>query len=133
MFLGKIKSFISNALSSIESYKPTAPFDSNLDMKVKHLVDYIIKGIDGNQFKAYQHLQTPEFDLNTNLSLIYHRKAVSTEEVVSIVNFYVFLLTNCTNELILCKLVSEPFVIELTEVYLHQLFQVHNKPKPLKL
>jgi hypothetical protein len=56
--------------------------------------------------------------LNEILSEIYHSEMAQTDQVASIIHFYTFLLLNCNNELVLCKIVSDSFVLELAEVYL---------------
>jgi len=56
--------------------------------------------------------------LNEILSEMYHSEMAQTDQVASIIHFYTFLLLNCNNELVLCKIVSDSFVLELTEVYL---------------
>ncbi len=57
-------------------------------------------------------------DFNRNLRKIYQYEGCNTETINCIIKFYTFLLTNCKNELVICKLVSEPLVIELTKIVL---------------
>ena len=59
--------------------------------------------------------------LNEILNQIYHSEGTDTTQISSILHFYTFLLINCNNELVLCKIVSDSFVVELTEVYLDRL------------
>ena len=41
--LGKFKHFITHAVTSINSQKPTTPYDPLLENKLKFLLDYILR------------------------------------------------------------------------------------------
>jgi hypothetical protein len=56
--------------------------------------------------------------LNELLSQIYHSSTADTEQITSIIHFFTFLLINCANELVTCKIISTKLVVEMTEVYL---------------
>jgi len=56
--------------------------------------------------------------LNELLFQIYHSNTAETEQITSIIHFFTFLLINCGNELVTCKIVSTKLVVEMTEVYL---------------
>jgi len=51
--LSQIKNFIANAITSLESQKPTTPSDPALDHKLKFMLDYVLKNPLPLQFKAY--------------------------------------------------------------------------------
>jgi hypothetical protein len=51
--LSQIKNFIANAITSLESQRPTVPADPNLDRKLKYMLDYVLKNPLPLQFKAY--------------------------------------------------------------------------------
>ena len=56
--------------------------------------------------------------LNELLSQVYHSSEVSTDQICQILHFFTFLLNNCMNELVICKIVSDSLVLQLTEVSL---------------
>ena len=60
--LGKLtqfKNFIANAVSSLDSHRPTPPSDPRLEAKLKHLLDHVMRAPLENQFKVYHSLQAP--------------------------------------------------------------------------
>lgn len=42
---------------------------------------------------------------------------ISEEELVSIIQFYTMILINCKDELLICKMVSDDFVVEMCEFH----------------
>jgi len=112
--LGRFKHFITHAVTSVNSQKPIAPNDPLLENKLKFLLDSILRSPTEEQFKAYHALQSPEMTLNEQLKQIYFGGEADTGQICSILHFFTFLLLNSNNELVLCKIVSDPLVIILT-------------------
>ena len=57
--LSQIKNFIAHAVTSLQSQKPTAPNDPELDSKLRFMLDYVLRNPTEGQFKAYHSLQIP--------------------------------------------------------------------------
>jgi hypothetical protein len=57
--LTQFKNFIANAVTSLQSQRPTLPNDPDLDSKLKFMLDHILRNPHEAQFKAYHSLQTP--------------------------------------------------------------------------
>ncbi len=55
----QFKNFITYAITSLESQKPTLPTDEALPNKVSFMLDHIMKQPLPSQFKAYHELQAP--------------------------------------------------------------------------
>lgn len=92
----KLKQFITSAVTPISSYRPSVPSDPALDSKLKSLLDILLKAAKADQFKVYQQFQS-ELQLNKSLTAIYRANDKSNEQVVAILNFFTFLLGNCSN------------------------------------
>lgn len=60
----QLKSFITHAITSLESQKPQLPVDEGLPRKLDFMTDHIMKAALPLQFKAYHELQAPEINLN---------------------------------------------------------------------
>jgi hypothetical protein len=124
--LAQLRTLIAHAITSLESQRPQLPSDPNLPKKLAFLLDHVLKAPLQGQFKAYHELQAPEVAFNELLPQLYHSVEVTTDQVTAIVHFYTFLLLNCQNELVLCKIVSDSFVLELTEIHPERL-HVHGE------
>jgi hypothetical protein len=126
--LAQFRSYIAHAITPLESQRPLLPSDPALPRKLAFLLDHVLKAALPAQFKAYHELQAPEIALNELLLQLYRSPEVTTEQVTAILHFYSFLLLNCQNELVLCKIVSDPFVLELTEVLPDRLHSAGQSP-----
>jgi hypothetical protein len=114
--LGKIAQLrhrLASAVTSLESQRPLPPSDPQLPRKLQFLLEHILKQPQQAQFKAYHELQSPDYQLNELLAQIHHAQP-DLDQLTAILHFYTFLLLNCKNELVLCKLVSAPLVLALT-------------------
>lgn len=109
--LAQIRTYISHAITSLQSQRPVAPSDPALPRKLAFFLDHVMNAALPAQFKAYHELQAPEVGLGEILPQLYHSPEVTTEQVTAILHFYTFLLLNCQNELVLCKIVSDGFVL----------------------
>lgn len=95
--LAQFKNFISYAVTSLQSQRPSPPSDTLLDKKLKFMLDYILRNPTEDQFKIYHSLQSPEITLNEQLRQIYHSNIADTSQISSIIHFFTFLLINCNN------------------------------------
>lgn len=57
--LSQFKNFISHAVTSLNSQRPSDPNDPELDKKLHFLLDHIMNNPVQVQFKAYHELQSP--------------------------------------------------------------------------
>lgn len=62
--LSQLKNFVSQAVTSLTSQRPTPPSDPQLESKLKFLLDYILRNPTEDQFKVYHSLQSPEMAIN---------------------------------------------------------------------
>jgi hypothetical protein len=60
----QLKSFITYAITTLDSQKPHLPTDQALPQKLSFMLDHIMKAPLQAQFKAYHELQAPEMNLN---------------------------------------------------------------------
>jgi hypothetical protein len=62
--IAQLRSFITHAITSLESQRPQLPTDDALPGKLAFMTDHIMKAALPLQFKAYHELQAPEINLN---------------------------------------------------------------------
>ena len=91
------------------------PNEKELEKKLHLITQHLINS--PKQFDAWMELQTHN-NLHATLSQVYVSATQPTspyteEELCSIFQFYTLLLINCNDELLVCKLVSDEFVIGL--------------------
>ncbi len=76
--LAQIRSYITHAITSLESQRPQLPSDPALPRKLSFMLDHVLKAPLPAQFKAYHELQAPEVALNELMPQLYHSSEVTT-------------------------------------------------------
>lgn len=107
---------------------PLAETPAELEQKLHSITQYLINS--AKQFDSWMELQNHN-NLHHCLHEIYSKgegtavgegpgmsegMGVSEEELVSIIQFYTMLIINCKDELLICKLVSDDFVLKMCKL-----------------